>query len=67
MTSDRAEKLATLFLAIFSTALAAQLAVDGALRGQGLAGAAVACLGSVALAVAVRVWPQPAAAAARQD
>jgi hypothetical protein len=66
MTSERAERLATLFLAVFSTGLAAQLASVGALDGHDWLGAAAASLGSIALAVAVRVWPRPAMAAARR-
>jgi len=67
MMSERAEKLATLFLAIFSTCLAAQLASSGALEAGAWLGAAMASLGSIGLAVAVRVWPRPETAAARYE
>jgi hypothetical protein len=65
MKSERAEKLATLFLAVFSTGLVAQLASVGALQQERWLGAALATLGSVGLAVGVRLWPRPAQAAAR--
>lgn len=61
MRREKTEKLGSLFLAVFSTGLAAQLATGGMEAGQWL-GAAAAVLGSVSMAVAVRVWPQPAPA-----
>jgi hypothetical protein len=67
MHREKIEKLATLFLAIFSSGLAAQLASVGALESVEWIGAAVATLGSVGLAVGVRIWPQPAVAAARRN
>jgi hypothetical protein len=66
MSSERAEKLATLFLAVFSTGMAAQLASVGALEQERWLGAAIASLGSLALAVGVRLWPRPAEATARR-
>jgi hypothetical protein len=67
MTRDKTEKLGTLFLAVFSTGLAAQLAAAGGLEPTQWLGAAAATLGSVGIAVAVRVWrqPEPARAARR--
>jgi glycerol uptake facilitator-like aquaporin len=59
MTRCKAEKLGTIFLAVFSTGLAAQLALDGMEPLQWI-GATVAVSGSLALAWAVRAWPQPA-------
>ena len=61
MIPEKAEKLSTLFLAVFSTGLAAQLALDGMGPAQ-WAGAAAAVLGSLSCAVLVRVWPQEARA-----
>jgi len=66
MTRDRVEKLATLFLAIFSTGLALQMASAGALESASWIGAVLASLGSIGLAVGVRLWPQPVKAAARR-
>jgi hypothetical protein len=61
MSRDRIEKLGTLFLAVFCTALAAQLASSGIIAAPvQWAGATAAILGSLATAVVVRVWPQPA-------
>jgi hypothetical protein len=65
MSRDRAEKLGALFLAIFSTGLCAQLAIDGGLAPSQWLGGVAASLGSIALAVAVHVWPHPQAAEAR--
>ena len=64
MTRDKVEKLGTLFLAVFSTGLAAQLASVGALESTEWLWATVATLGSIAAAVAVRLWPEPAKAPA---
>lgn len=58
MTADKAEKLGSLFLAVFSVGLTAQLASVGMLHGVQWIGAGLASLGSVAIAVAVRVWPR---------
>jgi hypothetical protein len=58
MSREKTEKLGSLFLAVFSVGLATQLAHDGMATTQWL-GAAAAVLGSIATAVAVRVWPQP--------
>jgi hypothetical protein len=66
MTRDKIEKLATLFLAIFATGLSVQMAMAGELQSTEWAGAAVAILGSIGLAVGVRVWPQPARATAKR-
>jgi hypothetical protein len=61
MNRDRIEKLGTLFLAVFSTALAAQLVSTGIMEAPiQWAGAVAAVLGSITIAVLVRVWPQPA-------
>jgi hypothetical protein len=58
MSREKTEKLGSLFLAVFSVGFAAQLAHDGMATGQWL-GAGAAVLGSIAMAVAVRIWPQP--------
>lgn len=63
MSREKTEKLGSLFLTVFSAGLAAQLAADGMETTQWL-GAAAAVLGSVAMAVAVRVWPRPQVAEA---
>jgi len=63
MTAEKAERLASLFLAFFSTGLALQLATTGALTAAGWVGAVIATLGSISLAVGVRVWPRAAEAA----
>jgi hypothetical protein len=65
MTRHNAEKLGTLFLAIFSVGLAVQLALDGMAPVQWL-GASLAVTGSLALAWTVRAWPQPAEAVRRR-
>ena len=64
MSREKTEKLGSLFLAVFSAGLAAQLAADGMETAQWL-GATAAVLGSVAMAVTVRLWPQPQVAEAR--
>jgi len=66
MTREKAEMFGSLFLAVFSTGLAAQLLLDGMAPVQML-GAAAAVLGSLGLAVAVRIWPQPARVTARDE
>ncbi len=64
MTRHRAEKLGSIFLAVFSSGLAAQLALDGMAPQQWL-GAVLAVTGSLALFLTVRAWPQPARAVRR--
>lgn len=65
MANQKVEKLSTLFLAVFTTGLASQLALDGMSAGQWLgAGAAVA--GSLASAALVRMWPRPEPAPVRR-
>lgn len=59
MTRLSAAELASLFLVLFTAGLAGALAADGMRLVQWL-GAAAAVSGSIALAVAVRVWPTPA-------
>lgn len=58
MSPERAEKLGSLFMAVFSVGLAAQFASVGMLHGTQWIGAGVASVVSVAFAVAVRVWPR---------
>jgi hypothetical protein len=58
MDRARAERLSTLFLAVFSTGLAARFAADGLAPGQ-WPGALAAVLGSLAVAAVVRIWPRP--------
>lgn len=65
MPNAQLEKLTTLFLAVFSTGLAIQLALDGMSRSQWF-GALVAVAGSLVAAAAVRLWPQPEPAPARK-
>ena len=67
MTREKAEKLGSLFLAVFSTGLAVQFATTSGLAPQQWFGAAAAVLGSLSIAVVVRVWPQPQPAVARTD
>lgn len=68
MSRDRIEKLGTLFLAVFSTALAAQLVSTGIMDAPTQwAGAVAAVLGSLGIAVIVRVWPQPEQAKIRKE
>jgi hypothetical protein len=64
MQREKLEKLGTLFLAVFSTGLAAQFVADGMSSGQWL-GATAAVLGSLSAAAVVRVWPAQAPAKAR--
>jgi uncharacterized membrane protein YccC len=68
MSRDRIEKLGTLFLAVFTTALTAQLVSTGMFEApiQWL-GAVIAVLGSITIAVLVRIWPQPERAKVRED
>jgi hypothetical protein len=64
MTREKIEKLSTLFLAVFCTGLAAQLATVGMAPLQWI-GAALAVTGSIGLALAVRVWREAPAQARR--
>lgn len=59
MSREKAEKLGSLFLAVFSTGLAAQFATTTGLEPQQWFGATAAVLGSLTVAVMVRVWRQP--------
>jgi hypothetical protein len=63
MSREQAEKLGSLFLAVFSLGLAAVLAADGMAPAQWF-GAAAAVLGSLTMAAAVRLWPRPQVAEA---
>lgn len=65
MIPTKLEKLSTLFLAVFSTGLAVQLALDGMTLDQWV-GAATAVVGSLGSAAIVRMWPRPAPAPARR-
>jgi hypothetical protein len=58
MISEKAEKLGSIFLAVFATGLAAVMAADGMGPMQKL-GAGLAVAASMSLAIAVRVWRQP--------
>lgn len=58
MNREKAERLGSIFLAVFSTGLAALMAVDGMAPAQKL-GALLAIAGSMAVATMVRVWPRP--------
>jgi len=58
MIPEKAERLGSIFLAVFATGLALAFAADGMEPMQKL-GAGLAVVASMALAVAVRVWPQP--------
>jgi hypothetical protein len=64
MQREKLEKLGTIFLAVFSTGLAAQFVVDGMSSSQWL-GATAAVLGSLSAAAVVRMWPAQAPAKAR--
>ena len=65
MNADKAEKLGSLFLAVFCVGLTAQFASVGMLNGEQWIGALLASLGSVTFAVTVRVWPRDDLAPAR--
>lgn len=67
MAREKIEKLGSLFITVFSTGLALQLASAG-MEPRQWPGAAVAVAGSLALAFTVRAWPDPktAPAAARR-
>lgn len=67
MDREKAEKLGSLFLAVFSTGLAAQLATAHGMQPTQWIGAGVAVAGSLAVAIAVRVWPRPQPVLARSD
>jgi hypothetical protein len=58
MTREKAERLGSLFLAVFAPGLAAVMAADGMEPMQKL-GALAAVAASLTLATVVRVWPQP--------
>jgi hypothetical protein len=64
MQREKLEKLGTIFLAVFSTGLAAQFVVDGMSSSQWL-GATAAVLGSLSAAAVVRMWPAQAPVKAR--
>jgi hypothetical protein len=66
MTAEKAEKLGSLFLAVFATGYAAVLAADGMDPGR-WPHALVAILASLALAITVRVWPRPEPVKAKRD
>jgi hypothetical protein len=66
MLREKTEKLGSIFLAVFAIGLAILMAADGMQPMQKL-GAALAVTASMALAVAVRVWPQPTLAKAERD
>jgi hypothetical protein len=66
MTAEKAEKLGSLFLAIFSLGYAALLVADG-MDPERWPHAIVAVLASVSLAIAVRVWPRREAVKAKRD
>lgn len=69
MSRAKAEKLGTLFLAVFSTGLVAQFATTTGLEPQQWFGASAAVLGSLSAALMVRIWrqPEPQRAAVRKD
>jgi len=69
MRRQKAEKLGSLFLAVFSTGLVAQFATTTGLEPQQWLGATAAVLGSLSVAVMVRVWhqPEPQRVRARDD
>ena len=67
MDRAKAEKLGSLFLAVFSTGLVAQLATAHGLQPVQWIGAGIAVAGSLGVAAMVRVWPQPQPALARTD
>lgn len=60
MAREKIEKLGSLFVAVFSTGLAMQLASVGGMEPRQWLGAALAVSGSLGLALAVRAWPHPA-------
>jgi len=69
MSREKVEKLGTLFLAVFSTGLVAQFATTIGLEPHQWFGATAAVLGSLTVAVMVRVWrrPEPQRVTARDD
>ena len=65
LRSEEAAKIASVILVILTSGLAGQFAAHGMNLVQWL-GAILAVLGSVTLAVMIRVWPAPARAESRQ-
>lgn len=61
MTRAKAVELGSFLLVILSAGLTGAYAAEGMAPAQWL-GAAAAVFGSVVIAVAVRVWPEPARA-----
>ncbi|HEX6866282.1 MAG TPA: hypothetical protein VF122_03525 [Caulobacteraceae bacterium] len=66
LNSDDLAKLASVALVIVTSGLAGQFAAQGMNAVQWL-GATLAVLGSVTLAVMIRVWPAPARNPNRRD
>ena len=66
MTAEKAEKLGSLFLAVFSVGYAALLIADG-VGPERWPEAIVAVFASVSLAIAVRVWPRREAVRVKRD
>lgn len=66
LRTDEAAKLASIILVILVSGLAGQFAAHGMNLVQWL-GAVLAVLGSVTLAVMIRVWPAPARSVTRRD
>ena len=66
LKSEDAAKLASVALVILTSGLAGQFAAHGMNLIQWL-GAILAVLGSVSLAVMIRVWPAPARNPSRRD
>lgn len=66
LNSEEAAKLASVVLVILTSGLAGQFAAHGMNAVQWL-GAVLAVLGSVTLAVMIRVWPAPARNTNRRD
>lgn len=66
LQSEEAAKLASVALVILTSGLAGQFAAHGMNLIQWL-GAILAVLGSVTLAVMIRVWPSPARASNRRQ
>ncbi len=65
MMRHKAEKLGSIFLAVFSIGLSVQLALDGMEPTQWI-GATMAVAGSLGLVWAVRAWPHSAGAVQRR-
>jgi hypothetical protein len=66
MIPEKTERLGSIFLAVVAAGLAALLAVDGMEPRQWFA-ATLAVTASATLAVAVRLWRQPASVKAARD